>query len=66
MKLKLDEDGDAPYFRLRSGSVAESEAVRPGVIVDFEENDQVVGVEFPQVSRRASRAELAVVQFEHA
>jgi uncharacterized protein YuzE len=65
MKVKLDKDGDALYFRLRTGSIIESEEVRPGVILDFDENDRVVGVEFLQVSERASKEDLAVLQFEH-
>lgn len=66
MKVKLDKDGDALYFRLRSGTIVESEEVRPGVILDFDEKDQVVGVEFLQVSERASSADLAVMHFEHS
>jgi uncharacterized protein YuzE len=65
MKVKLDKDGDALYFRLRAGTIFESEEVRPGVILDFDENDRVVGVEFLQVSKRATREDLAVMQFEH-
>ncbi|MBK1645103.1 hypothetical protein CKO25_10655 [Thiocapsa imhoffii] len=65
MKLKLDKEGDALYFRLRSSTIVESEEVRPGVILDFDEDDQVVGVEFLHVSERASKEDLAVMQFEH-
>jgi uncharacterized protein YuzE len=65
MKIKLDKDGDALYFRLRAGSILESEEVRPGIILDFDEHDRVVGIEFLQVSERASREDLAVMQFEH-
>jgi uncharacterized protein YuzE len=54
MKIKLDKDGDALYFRLQSGAIIESEEVRPGVILDFDGNDRVVGVEFLRVSARAS------------
>jgi len=64
MKIKLDKDGDALYFRLRADSIIESEEVRPGVILDFDENDRVVGVEFLQVSERASKEDLAVMLFE--
>jgi len=65
MKVKLDKDGDALYFRLRTGSIIESEEMRPGVILDFDENDRVVGVEFLKVSERASKEDLAIMQFEH-
>ena len=65
MKVTLDKDGGALYFRLRAGTIIESEEVRPGVILDYDENDRVVGVEFLHVSKRASREDLAVMQFEH-
>lgn len=65
MRIKLDEDGDALYFRLRASRVIESEEVRPGVILDFDENDRVVGVEFLQTSEQASQEDLAMMQFEH-
>ncbi len=65
MKVKLDKDGDALYFRLRASRVIESEEVRPGVILDFDENDRVVGVEFLRVSEQASPEDLAMMQFEH-
>jgi uncharacterized protein YuzE len=64
MKIKLDKDGDALYFRLRAGAIFGSEEVRPGVILDFDENDRV-GVELLQVSKRSTREDLAVMQFEH-
>jgi len=46
MKIKCDKDVDALYFRLDESSIVDSEEVRPGVILDYDENDQVVGIEF--------------------
>jgi len=66
MKIKLDKDVDALYFRLDESRIVESEEVRPGVILDYDENDQVVGVEFLNVSTRASKDELSLMQFQTA
>lgn len=66
MRVKLDRDSDALYFRLDEKRVVESEEVRPGVILDFDENDRVVGVEFLGVSKRATRDELSTMQFQTA
>lgn len=66
MTMKLHKDGDALYCRLRAGEIIESEEVRPGVILDFDENDQVVGVDFLHVFEQASSADLSVMQFEHS
>ncbi len=66
MRIRVDRENDALYFRLDETRIAESEEVRPGVILDFDENDQVVGVEFLGISSRASQEELASVQFQAA
>lgn len=64
MRLRVDKDSDALYFRLDESRVVESEEVRPGVILDYDESDRVVGVEFLRISTRASARELATMQFE--
>ncbi|MFH1037478.1 MAG: DUF2283 domain-containing protein [PVC group bacterium] len=66
MRIKVDKDSDALYFRLDEGKIVESEEVRPGVILDFDENDRVVGVEFLGISARASKEELSTMQFQTA
>lgn len=66
MRIKLDKTSDSLYFRLDEKRIVESEEVRPGVILDFDENDGVVGVEFLGVSARASSEELANLQFQTA
>ena len=40
------------YIRLRAGDVAESEEVRPGVVLDFDTQGQVLGIEMLDVSKR--------------
>jgi len=66
MRIKLDKNSDALYFRLDESRIVESEEVRPGVILDFDENDRVVGVEFLGISARASEVELSTLQFQMA
>ncbi len=66
MRIKVDRDGDALYFRLDDSRIVESEEVRPGVILDFDENDQVVGVEFLHISARATKEDLSNLQFQTA
>ncbi|MEI8139402.1 MAG: DUF2283 domain-containing protein [bacterium] len=64
MRIKIDKDSDALYFRLDDGRIVESEEVRPGVVLDFDANDRVVGVEFLGISTRATPEELANFQFQ--
>ena len=45
MKLKVDREGDALYLRLDDSPIVESEEVSPGVVLDFNQQNQVVGIE---------------------
>ena len=65
MKLKIDRESDALYFRLDdSTKIVESEEVEPGVILDFDENGRVIGVEMLQLSSRIDPDKLRMLQFE--
>ena len=66
MKIKVDKEADVLYFRLDEHRIVESEEVRPGVILDFDEDGRVVGVEFLDISSRATSAELSSIQFQSA
>ena len=65
MKLKIDLETDALYFRLDESQIIESEEVQPGVILDFNSEGKVVGVEILQLSTRVKLADLKVLQFEN-
>ena len=66
MKIRVDKESDALYFRLDESRIKESEEVMPGVIFDFDANDQVVGIEFLNISTRASQEELSFIKFQAA
>jgi uncharacterized protein YuzE len=66
MRIKVDKESDALYFRLDESRIVESEEIRPGVILDYDENDRVVGVEFLSISKRASMEELSSLHFQNA
>lgn len=66
MKLKIDRESDALYFRLDDAEIVESEEVQPGVILDFDARGQVVGVEMLHISERVDPEQLKTLQFETA
>lgn len=66
MRIKVDKNNDAPYVRFDENTIVEPEEVRPGVILDFDENDNVVGVEFLGISARATPEALSTLQFQTA
>ena len=66
MRLHFDEKADALYLRLDDSSVVESEEIRPGIVLDFNERNQVVGIEILRVKERVPLANLRQIQFEVA
>ena len=64
MKLNVDKEADALYLRLDDSPIVESEEVSPGVVLDFNESNEVVGVEMLHLSERSSDLNLTELQFE--
>ena len=64
MRLKVDKASDALYFRLEEAPILESEEVQPGVILDFNAEGKVVGVEILDIGSRVSPEQLQVLHFE--
>ena len=50
MRLRVDKENDALYFRLDESAIVDSEEVVPGVILDFDKEGRVVGVEILALS----------------
>lgn len=64
MRLKIDRENDALYFRLDETAIVESEEVQPGVILDFDSNGRVIGIEILELSQRIDPEKLRILQFE--
>lgn len=59
MKTLYDPDADALYVRFAAAKVVESEEVSPGVVIDFDAEGRIVGVEVLDARRHlAAGAEL--------
>ena len=64
MKLHVDKEADALYLRLDDSAIVESEEVSPGVVLDYNESNEVVGVEMLYLSKRSSNLNLSALEFE--
>ena len=64
MKLKVDQQADALYLALDESAIVESEEVSPGVVVDLNDKNEVVGVEILHLSKRSAKLNLRELQFE--
>ncbi len=50
MKVRYDKEVDALYLKLSDEPVVESEMVRPGVVLDYNEKGELVGIEILNVT----------------
>jgi uncharacterized protein YuzE len=50
--VTYDRSADAAYFRLKDTKVVDSETISPGVVLDYDDNDDVVGIEILSVRKR--------------
>ena len=66
MRLKIDKANDALYFRLNETEIVETEEVQPGVLLDFDSQGRVVGIEILALSTRTDPDQLRILQFETA
>ena len=66
MKLHVDKEADALYLRLDDSSIVESKEVSPGVVLDYNEVNEVVGVEMLHLSKRSPNLNLSALEFETA
>lgn len=64
MKLHVDKEADALYLRIDDSAIVESEEVSPGVVLDYNETNEVVGVEMLYLSKRSANLNLSALEFE--
>ena len=65
MKIEYSKSADALYVYFREVKVAKSKEVEEGVIVDFDRQGHIVGIEILEASRRLKPNELVNVSIEN-
>ena len=58
MKIKYDEETDAIFFILSEKKIVESEEITKGVIVDYDDKDQLTSIEI--LNFRSRKEELNI------
>jgi uncharacterized protein YuzE len=64
MKWKMDQEADALCLTLSDAPASRSEEVSPGIAVEYDDKDRVVGIEMLYFSKRAPDAERQRLLFE--
>ena len=55
MVIKYDKDTDVIYIKLTDGIVAESDEDKPGIILDFDDFGNIVGIEVLNASEKINQ-----------
>lgn len=58
--IQYRQETDMLYIRLADGVSAESEEVAPGIVLDFDERNQVIGIEIEYASKLIDISRLEV------
>ena len=66
MKLSIDKAADALYLKLEDSEPSESEEVSPGIVLDFDVDGRVIGIEILNLSERGDRVDLKSFVLENA
>lgn len=64
MRIKVDLESDALYFRLSEDEIEESEEVSKGIIIDYSRAGKVIGVEILNVKEKFTLDELSKLNVE--
>jgi uncharacterized protein YuzE len=64
MRLHVDKEADALYLRLDYSKIVGSEEVAPGVVLDYNEQNAVVGIEMLYLSKRTPKLKTTALEFE--
>jgi uncharacterized protein YuzE len=66
MKVKFDQSADAVYIRLDDATIINSAEVGPGVVLDYDADNRIVGIEVLNAQQRLPAAQLNKMLFEVA
>lgn len=52
MLIKYNIEADIVYIRFSEGKVVESDEDKPGIILDYDENGNIIGIEVLEASKK--------------
>ncbi|MFW6142346.1 MAG: DUF2283 domain-containing protein [Candidatus Saliniplasma sp.] len=64
MRVKVDMESNALYFRLSEKEIVESEGTSSGVMLDYDEDGRIVGIEILNIKNQFSMEDLSNMKVE--
>lgn len=65
MKIEYSKQADAIYVYFKEEYVASSKEIEDGIVIDFDEQGQLVGIEVLDVSKRFKLSDIVNVNIEN-
>ena len=65
MKIEYSKQADALYVYFKEDVVANSKEIEDGVVIDFDEEGQLIGIEVLDVSQRFCLSDIVNVNIEN-
>jgi uncharacterized protein YuzE len=65
MKIEYSREADALYVYFKEDFVAKSREIEDGIVIDFDDNGQIIGIEVLDAAQRFSLADIVNVNIEN-
>lgn len=65
MKIEYSKEADAIYVYFKKDFVEKSKEIEDGIVIDFDKNGQLIGIEVLDASKRFSLADIVNVNIEN-
>ena len=64
MEVRYDPDADAMYIKLRDPEYEINEEIREGIIIDFDKENKIIGIEILDAKDRLSPSSVNEMSFK--
>jgi len=66
MEIRYDPEADAMYIKFREGEYEISEEIREGIIIDFDKDNEIIGMEILDAKEKLSPSSVAEMSFKYS
>ena len=64
MRIHYAQDADALYIRLKENDIESSDEIAEDIIMDYDKNGNIVGIEILSASQKADIQQIVIQAFE--
>lgn len=64
MKIKYDKETDIVYIKFSNSEITESDENKPGIILDYDKERNIIGIEVLNASSRILQPDSIIYEFK--